>query len=163
MSVTFTIDGNATGDYGFKCLATGELFVADSYDAIEIERACHLLLCETCDEGFCWSSPRFDVPAEFDVNMSTVNAVSLLAVLGIEYDPCEIYGVMGAEQFLGHVLIAMAQDRDDSGIAAVVDACAGGSTFIDCGRRAGYVADRLAALHALATEAARLGRDVCWS
>jgi hypothetical protein len=62
------------------------------------------------------------------------------------------------------VLLALAEDRDDSGGAAA-DLTAGrpGATFIDCGLPAGYFAQTFDRLHALADEAVRLGRDVVWA
>ena len=65
------------------------------------------------------------------------------------------------------MLLALATDRDDSGVpyAIVGGAEVGqsGATVIDCGRSVGYFADRFGALHALALEAVRLGRGVVWS
>jgi hypothetical protein len=62
-------------------------------------------------------------------------------------------------------MLAMASDRDDTGVRPLTTGGPGTGkpTWVDCGLPAGYFANRFGALHALASEAVRLGRPVVWS
>lgn len=168
MSVTFRIESLPTGEFEIACFDTDEgmdvvVATADSYEEILVERAAHMLVCEECSAYGCYSRPVMDISDAFDVNVSNTNARMLLAALGIDGGE-ELAGFMSAEQFQGAVLLAMAADRDDSGVSPVeVAPGAPGATMIDCGLRPGYFADRFAAFHALAAEAVRLGRSITWA
>ena len=78
-------------------------------------------------------------------------------------------GSMEADEFLGFVLVALADERDEAAVPAVemprpVDETGAprGARFIDCGLPAGYVSARLRELADLATLASRLDRKVQW-
>lgn len=168
MSVTFTIEANPTGTFTIGCYdpEQGDVEVAraDSYEDILVERAAHMAVCEECGAYGCYAQAVMDVSEEFDVNVSNMNARTLLDALGLDGGD-DLVGGMDAETFLGAVLLAMASDRDDSGVAPVdvYAGIGGGARVVDCGLRPGYFADRFGAFYALATEAVRLGRDVVWS
>lgn len=163
MSVTFFIEGNPTGAFKFEC--EDEVFTADSYDAILVERAAHMLVCEDCQHYGCFTSPVMDVSDVFDVNVSNTNARLLLTILGLDSE--DLCGTVDGEDFLGRILVALAEDRDDTGVASAVvggkEVGQSGATMVDCGLPAGYFGDRFTALHGLAQEAARLGRPVVFS
>lgn len=95
------------------------------------------------------------------VNVSNANATTLLDLLGIEHDPCDLFGDLPADGFLGRVLIAQAlagtAADDEGGVPAVRY----GNT-IECGRRPGYLAERLAELHEVASWAKAHGGVVAW-
>lgn len=171
MSVTFSIESVATGAFQITCYDenVGSVVVgkADSYDGILVEMGLHKMVCEECAHYGCYPESVSDVSDDLDVNVANTNARLLLVALGIDDEDGDLCGTVEAEQFLGAVLLAMASDRDDSGVASAVIGGAevgqSGATMIDCGLPAGYFADRFASLHALAAEAVRLGRPVVFS
>jgi len=170
MSVTFHIEGNPTGAFDAHCYETDTtLGPVVGYDAIVALMDAHKAECEECAAYGIYSHAIMDVSDEQDVNVSNMNARVLLNALGrhADGDEFDLCGSLSGEDFLGRVLLALATDRDDSGVAsAVVGGSAlgqRGATMIDCGLPAGYFAERFGALHALAQEATRLGRDVVWS
>lgn len=170
MSVTFSIEANPTGSFEITCyeFEQGEVAIAtaDSYEGILVERAAHMLVCTECQAYGCYSRPVMDVSPDLDVNVANGNAVTLRGALGIDaYNEDGEFGVgmLDGQQFLGAVPLAMAADRDDSGMADVEIGAPGRARMIDCGVPAGYYAERFEALRALAAEAARLGRSVVWS
>lgn len=93
------------------------------------------------------------------LNVSNDNADALLELLGL---PAEPDGDIPADDMLGRVLIAQAlvdvASADRQGLPAAVD-----GRWEDAGRRPGYLADRLATLADLATQASQHGGWVCWS
>lgn len=165
MSVTFSIEGNPTGAFTFSC--EEEVFTAASYEDILVERAAHMLLCEDCQHYGCYTQPVMDVSDDFDVNLANTNARMVLSILGMTEESEDLCGSIDGEDLLGRVLVAMAEDRDDTGVASAVIGGSAlgqrGATMVDCGLPAGYFAERFGALHALAAEAARLGRPVTFA
>lgn len=99
--------------------------------------------------------PAGDVP---EVNLANANARRVLEVLGLADEFGDLTGNATAEEFLGRCLIALAVEPADAGVPAVQD-----GSFIDCGRPAGYLQDRLAELHDLAMWCAAQGRAVSWA
>ena len=170
MSVTFSIEGNPTGAFTATCYneGNGEIVLGpvEGYPAIEAAIVAHKATCEECAAYGLYSASVWDVSDEFDVNLANVNARTLLAILGLDTSE-DLCGMASGEDFLGRVLLALATDRDDSGVASAVVGGAPlgqrGATMIDCGLSAGYFGERFDALHALAQEAVRLGRPVVWS
>jgi len=166
MSVTFTLEANPTGAFTAHCYDDNvTLGPVESYDAILPVLAIHKAQCEECAAYGIYSQPVMDVSDDFDLNVSSMNGRILLDALGV-HTP-ELWGALSGEDFLGRVLLAIAADRDDSGVDSAVIGGASlgqtGATMIDCGLRPGYFADRFGALHALGMEAVRLGREVHWS
>jgi len=162
MSVTFSIEGNATGAFEAECYDSAMVLKADDYDSILLAITRHKMVCEDCEYGGMYSRAILDVPADLDVNMSNVNAAMVGARLG--FDMSDLSGSATGEDFLGRVLLAIAADLDDSGIRATeVTPGARGARMIDCGVAAGYFGERFGQLHALASEAVRLGREVHWA
>ncbi|WP_206663661.1 hypothetical protein [Prescottella subtropica] len=92
-----------------------------------------------------------------EVNMSNTNAVMLLDLLGLD---TEGFGDCPADDFLGRVLVASALSPADEGVPA--HAVGGNPRMIDCGRRPGYIQERLGDLHRLAAWAVENGRTVQW-
>lgn len=93
------------------------------------------------------------------VNMANGNAAEILNLLGLDFDGC--WGETSAQDFLGRVLVAQAlldtAADDTNGRPAVED-----HHWVECGRRPGYLADRLADLHRLATWAVDNQDTVAW-
>ncbi|MDN5917331.1 MAG: hypothetical protein L0I76_19915 [Pseudonocardia sp.] len=149
---------------------------------------------EYCRDEFC--SPEAVYPVtrrvgdtEPDLDVSSVNAVTLLRALGFlpELGADDIHvraldqdeeiapapppdcdrgqdmrcGECGAEDMLGRVDLALALAPADPGMPWHGLNAAG--TVIDCGRRPGYLQDRLHALREVAVFASERGRDVWWS
>lgn len=167
MSVTFSIEGNATGAFTADCYADDALTVlhGESYPAIVATMTAHKAACDECASYGIYSRATMDVPEHLDVNVSNVNARMIAVALGVDVESDgELVGRMTGEAFLGSVLLALASDRDDSGVRPTeVAPGARGATMIDCGQRAGYWAETLGNLHALALEAVRLGREIHWA
>jgi hypothetical protein len=169
MSVTFRIESIATGAFVAECYNDGDPIVlgpVDGYAAILPVMAAHKAECDECQHYGLHSSPVCDIDGALDVDVSSVNGRTLLVALGLDNSE-DLCGALDGEAFLGRVLLAMATDRDDTGVRSAVlsgaEVGTRGATWIDCGLRPGYFADRFGALHALALEAARLGREIHWS
>ncbi|MDG4792066.1 hypothetical protein O7626_40330 [Micromonospora sp. WMMD1102] len=94
------------------------------------------------------------------VNMANGNAAQVLDLLGLTNDGC---GELAAEDFLGRVLLAQALSDvatdDTRGLPARIE----GTNWIDCGRRPGYLAERLTQLHEIASWARERNAVVMWS
>ena len=166
MSVTFTIEAIPTDTWVAECYdprtdTETEVARADSHEAILVQVEAHKALCGGCRESGLFPRRLFDVEGS-EVNVSNDNAGMLLAALGIDFDPGDIHGQMPGEQFLGCVLLALAADRDDSGVCSVMEQEPGRAAVTYWGLRPGWWGDRLGQLHELAREAARLARDVVW-
>lgn len=167
MSVTFFIEANPTGWYAADCYVPStdthvEVVRATSYDAALSACDEHKSGCALCDQFGIYVHSIMDVEGG-EVNLANTNAIMMFNVLGIEIDDYDLAGSMSGDEFLGHVLTALATDRDDSGVSDLVEPNDGGATMIHCGLPAGYWNDRLNALHDLAQEASKLGRNVVWS
>lgn len=93
-----------------------------------------------------------DIPAaeELSVNMSNTNAFRVCQSLGIDLEAEGWCGGMPAVDFLGRILVALAIEPVDAGVPVTVDAGPGRATFVDCGRREGYLQERLGQLRELA-------------
>jgi len=171
MTVTFSIESLPTGAFFIACYDEGtgsdvEIARADSHEAILVERAAHMLVCEECAHYGCFTQSVRDVSDELDVNLANTNAAMILSALGLYEDSDEggLVGTVDADVFLGAIMLAMASDRDDTGVApANLYEGQPGATMIDCGLRPGYYAETFGNLHTLATEAVRLGRSVTFS
>lgn len=128
-----------------------------------------------------------DEDGEYEVNVSISNARTLLEALGLIDQVEDIFadaaqgsaamgkhdsmcGEMEADQFLGRVLTALALSPEDSGTpdfemphrVSPETGRAVGATMVQCGRRAGYLQDRLAQLHSLAQWCQTHDRKVVW-
>lgn len=80
------------------------------------------------------------VSSDLDISLSNTNGAIALDDLGItDMDPCG--GSIGAGELVGRCLAALAL-ADDTGTPVSVDQVPGYATYIDCGQRAGYKAER---------------------
>jgi len=170
MSVTFHIETVPTGEFTAECWNDGETVVlgpVKGQDAITYLMLAHKAECDECQHYGIYSRAVCDIDDALDVNVANTNARTLLNALGLDVIDGDLCGSTSGEDFLGRVLIALATDRDDTGVRSAVIGGAelgqSGATMIDCGLAPGYFASRFGALHALALEAARLGREVHWS
>jgi hypothetical protein len=96
---------------------------------------------------------------DLEINVSSANAVVLCDTLGINLAEEGWCGSLPAEDFLGRVLLALAIQPSDEGIPAH-ELPTGGVRWVECGRRPGYIQDRLAQLHELAAWAVAHGAVV---
>ena len=115
-----------------------------------------------CGDELCAAYPLICLPVEVtpEVNVSNVNAVQILDVLGILVgesfsDRCS--GIMSAEDFLGRVLIADAVQLEDAGVPAVQT-----GNLVECGREEGYLNARISELRPVAEYAAAHQLEICW-
>lgn len=179
MGVQFRIDSVHTGEWAFECWDGLAETRAPSREAAEAAGVAHAALCEECRDGGVQTYPLSDISDDLLVDVSEANAGLVLARLGLgrnEYD--EMVGSAAADDLLGRVLLALAGNEGDDGVAPVafrvrsgrtvdsvhdVAAAGEGALWHDAGLRPGYFASVLGDLHALAVEAARLGREVLWS
>ena len=97
-----------------------------------------------------------------EVNMSNSNAHRVALTLGIDLEEWGWAGEMDAQEFLGRVLLALALEPEDAGIPPH-EVPTGGPRLIECGRREGYLQERLGHLHDLAQHAIRVGKPVQFS
>ena len=94
------------------------------------------------------------------VNMSNSNAVVVCATLGIDLQDWGWCGNLGAEDFLGRILLALAIEPADEGVPSHETTVPGQVRWIECGRPEGYVQDRLGQLRELADWAAANGAEI---
>lgn len=96
-----------------------------------------------------------------DLNVNNANGRTLLDLLGlVPDDQADLAGACPAADFAARVLLAqglLPLTGDAEGTPAVQD-----GRFFYGGRRAGYLADRLAVLDKVAQWAVRHGAEVCW-
>lgn len=105
-----------------------------------------------------------------EVNVSNANARLVLEALGLPFEDGS--GGLDAEDFLGRVLMALAVAPADAGVpqhrlvpgesTIFGTVTEHGATFIDCGRREGYLQERLVQLEEVARHAIGKGREVSW-
>jgi hypothetical protein len=98
------------------------------------------------------------------VEISTTNAIMIFEILGIDVNLEEtgFIGSMKADDFLGYVMVALAQERDNAPVQPASHHIEGSATLMDMGLPEGYVTSRLQDLCDVAVEAQRLGRDIIW-
>ena len=100
---------------------------------------------------------------DLEANMSNANAAVVCGALGIDLEEWGWCGSLPAEDFLGRVLLALAIQPADEGIPVHETTVPGQVRWIECGRRPGYIQERLAQLHDLAQWAvahdAEIGRN----
>lgn len=94
------------------------------------------------------------------VNMANGNAAQVFDLLGVDFDgDC---GETSAQDFLGRVLIALAlvdtTADDTDGTPSATN-----TRWTDCGRRPGYLAEKLGVLWEVATWAVEHNTAVRWS
>lgn len=97
-----------------------------------------------------------------EVNLANGNAAALLDLLGLRpEDAYDMWGEADAADFLGRVLLALAlldvTTDDVHGKPAVTE-----RNWTDCGRRHGYLAEKLAELHEVGQWAAAHHTQVVW-
>ena len=95
------------------------------------------------------------------LNVSNTNAVDLLVALCLPVD--SLCGSEDAGAFRDMVLRAIALHDGGDAIAPSTWRGEGGATIIDCGRREGYILEKLQALLKVADSAAEFGVPVQWS
>lgn len=165
MSVTFSIDANPTGEYALHCYEDGrDLSVHPSREDAALAELLHHPTCDTCATYGAGISIMWDAPTDCDVNLSNASAANILATLGYDADDLEdaLIGSADAGEFLNRCLSALAQERDQAAVPAIIDAAPGRATLVECGRAAGYVDDTLTRLVSLAIAAGHLNRRLVW-
>jgi hypothetical protein len=138
-----------------------------------------------CGDAFCFPGTRYIVSRsrsddEPSLNMTNLNAAHLLRALGLlpelgadavlhEHEPVSrlaggnAFGLAGecdALDLLGRIDLALALSPVDEGTPW--HPVTPGGNFLDCGRRPGYLQDRLHVLRAIAVHARELHRRVTW-
>lgn len=165
MSVTFSSPGTVIGwKLSCGCLDAEGLSFDTYQEAVGYFDAHGFsveLLATCADADNCASEPPSIGPIYEEeppyVNVSNANAIRLLEVLGL---PCT-FDMLGdsepADDFLGRVLMALAVNPADPGLPAIEE-----GNVIDCGRRPGYLEDRLGQLRDVAAWAAAHRKVVMW-
>jgi hypothetical protein len=171
MSVTFEAASTAdmTDERVFRLTCSGDEqpigeFVG--YGNAYLEAQAHGLICaDTLCAGYGADLEEIHADgAPVPVNVNNRNAMDLLAVLGypVALDPEErdLAGVDDAAAFLARVEVALALAPADPGLPTI--AYRDGATVTDCGRRPGYLQERLAGLRDLALACQAAGARVAW-
>ena len=132
----------------------------EAYNAVNVAFTAAVPLCgdELCAQ---YSASFVDFEATPEVNVSNVNAVEVLDVLGIMVgedfsDRCA--GSMDAELFLGRVLMASAVQLVDAGVPVTQN-----GNMIYMGRAEGYLNSRVEELRAVADYSVKHNLEVCWA
>lgn len=163
-------EGDIEGYRLVCCLTDKELVQVDSYREAKRVSDLHAVLCEECGylDG-CYIYEITDVPR---LNVSSANGAALLEVLGLRLQDTEVIdglwycvqdGVLDAKAFLGRVLLAQGVAPADAGIPWHDISRPGGPMVIQCGRREGYIDEKLIELEVLARWAMEHGRKVQWT
>ncbi len=168
MSVTFSLEALPTGTFHAMCDEVPIVTGVTSYEAALEAVTAHQATCAECAMYRPFVRADVDVDEDrFSVNVSNVNARDLLFALDLPHDE-DLSGHEDGAAFLARVLVALGTERDDAALPERQGRDLPGMPFsgpwtIDCARPAGYITTRLEELHAVALEAARLGRSVGWS
>lgn len=114
-----------------------------------------------CADPYCYVDVT-PVVVEPEVQVSNVNSVSLLSVLGLGSDSGEDFsdtclGSLPAEDFLGRVLLASAVAPVSAEVPTFRE-----ENMVFGGRVEGYVQGKLDALYDVALFAVENGREVMW-
>ncbi len=185
MSVTFRAEPNDLSfvafDYSLACRADErrDLRTFDTYPRALAARVDHFLYCgdEFCTAELPYVVARTPADDEPELNVSNVNARTLLRALGLVpelgadavatapadqpsdlADHDDLVGVCDSADLLARVDLALALSPVDAGVPWHETS----ARVIDCGRRAGWLQDRLQALRAVAVYAHRSRRRVDW-
>ena len=163
MSVTFEVEAVPTGEFRFRCyedLDSPAYFGPfSSRDEAASAISVHKDSCAEC--SFCppFAEVVTDVDDISDVHVSNTNARMILSIAGLDDE--NLCGSMEADEFLGYIMVSLAEERDHSPVAPM--AFPGqGPTIIDCGLPAGYTEQRLGELADLAVHAKNRGRRIVW-
>lgn len=101
-----------------------------------------------------------------EVNMSNMNSVALLEVLGLKTDEDDFAdvccGSKAAEDFKGRVLMALAVAPVSAERVTEATLFESGAMMVTCGVEEGYVQEKLEALLSVADFALSQGVEVCW-
>lgn len=105
------------------------------------------------------------VADELSINTSNGNAAHVLEALGFGEDvrAGDLCGTVSAGDFLSRVLMALAVAPVDEGVPMHELAHEGSVRWIEGGRPAGYLQERLVQLHRLAEAAGKLDAEVTWA
>jgi hypothetical protein len=173
VSVTFStaIDPDAPVVWFIECMdgLRRDLRETDDYAAMADLLEVHGMTClnQDCRE---YGASLAVIHSGPEVNVSNRNAADILEALGLPFEDGS--GSLPADQFLGRVLTALAVAPQDPGVP-MHELVPGESTifgpvsefgarFIDCGRREGYLQERLLQLEEVATHSMLEGREVSW-
>lgn len=118
--------------------------------------------CDTPDATIhCY--PVYDTDSDLSVTMSNVNGLRVLEVLGFDSeDGIPYVGTCDADDFEGRVALARALTPVDAGIPVTTTVGENGPTVVECGRRPGYLQDRLDTLADLAALARSHNSPISW-
>ena len=163
MSVTFAVEAVPTGEFLFRCYEDLDRPVDfgpfTSRDEAVAAISAHK---DSCVECSCYP-PLTEAVSDVDdisiVNVSNANARMILSIAGLDDE--DLWGSMEADEFLGHIMVSLAEERDHSPVAPMVFQ-GQGPTIIDCGLPAGYTEHRLSELADLAVHAKNRGRRIVW-
>lgn len=164
MSVTFhpaQRDSDITGwAVACACGSNQTAALATTPDAVANLLPTHTPGCadEWCNGERGGVAPVLAIEAP-EINVANGNARIILDALG--FPDGDLCGAATGQDFLGRVLMARAIAPADEGMLA--HAVVPGSRMTDCGRRPGYLQDKLDRLQQVAEWAINCDRDVVWA
>lgn len=175
MSTTFR-PAPQSGSYAMECSACGTQSVQQFSSKVRVEallmslvatRSASAKTCPTCGgvAGGMFAAPA-QIAGHVEVNLSMSHAMDVADVLGISAKDLST-GSMGAEDFTGRVLLALALSPEDAGVPAHSIpsgpwAPSGADRIMDCGRPEGYMQEVLSELLQVGEAAKAAGVAVCW-
>lgn len=162
MSVTFSVESPIIGWVSAcACGLVRTTTMYETYDAVRaaIDAGAENPQCWSCDgygDGpYASAISLFDEAPE--VNVSNANAGTLLRALGLYEQGGDLTGALPGEEFASKVIQARVLTPQDAGVPATQY-----GLVTDCGRRPGYVQDRLDELQEIANFAWDKGLAVVW-
>lgn len=162
MSVTFSVESPIIG--WVSACACGQVRTTtmyETYDAVRaaIDAGAENPQCRSCDgygDGpYASAISLFDEAPE--VNVSNANAGTLLRALGLYEQGGDLTGALSGEEFASKVIQARVLTPQDAGVPAMAY-----GAVQDCGRRPGYIQERLDQLQEIANFAWDKGVAVTW-
>lgn len=162
MSVTFSVESPILG-WTITC-SCGDVRLDGMHETYEAATGALATLKTDLTCSFCadfGDGPRTDAVLLFDdapsLNVSNANAGTLLRTLGL-YDPeGDLTGALSGKTLASRVMEARVLEPQDAGVPA-----SSIGIVIDCGRREGYIQDRLATLLEVANYAWDKDVEVYW-
>lgn len=162
MSVTFSVESPVIG--WVSACACGTVRTSTMYDTYTAVRAAidsevenpHCGDCAEYGDGpYASAVTLFDEAPE--VNVANMNAGTLLRTLGLFEEGGDLSGALSGAEFATKVTQARVLEPQDVGVPAVTH-----GAVVECGRRPGYIQDRLDELQEIGNFAWDKGVAVTW-
>lgn len=171
MGIQFTLAIEGNEPQQVRCYCTGVGPVVESYADFRMFLEQYMASpyqLPGCEDDYCLADAPQAITLihgeePLSVGVAIGNQRVVLEALG--YDGEDDFGSATADDLEGRILLALAVAPESAEKLAEVTNKGGegkGPRWIDCGRDAGYVQDKLVAIQQVVAQARRLGRTITW-